>query len=218
VTRPATVEDFRLHRWSLAALVFGVLVPGPAAAGQSAGSQDAGPCPGDGGVTVVVDATAIGGELVVSCAPGSPESGFDALVGAGFSIEAVTTTPGMLCRIDGLPAPGDETCVDDPPADFYWAYWSVESGRWEYAIEGAATSEPEPGSVEGWSFVDGAGTAPPPGVDPSALGVVAAAPAAAEPPPGFPWATAVGVGVVAVFALAGFRHARRRGGEIDAGP
>ncbi len=115
--------------------------------------------PGDGGVTVVVDATELDGELAVGCAPGSPQSGFDALVAAGFSVEAVTATPGMLCRIDGRPTPSEETCADDPPTDFYWAYWTVESGGWRYATEGAATREPEVGSVEGWSFVDG-GTPP----------------------------------------------------------
>jgi hypothetical protein len=197
-------------------LVLGLLAPGPSASSPLPGVQDSGPCSAGNGVTVVVDATAIGGELAVRCAPGSPASGFDALVAAGFSIEAVTTTPGMLCRIDGLPTPGDETCVDDPPADFYWAYWTVDSDGWHYATEGAAGREPEAGSVEGWSFVDRTAGPPPPGIDPGELVAADAAEPVApdDQPPGFPWPTAIGIGVVAAFAVVGYRHGRRRG-RID---
>ena len=217
MSKSVAVEGSHLLGWPLAALVLGLLAPAPAIGHWNAAAQTAGPCPGDDGVTVVVDAIALGGELAVGCAPGSPQSGFDALVAAGFSVEAVATTPGMLCRIDGLPTPGEETCADDPPADFYWAYWTVDSVGWRYATEGAATREPEVGSVEGWSFVDGDATnPPPPGVDPTELGPVGASEPvdAADPPPGLPWATAIGVGVVAAFAVVGYRHARRRG-DID---
>ncbi|MET0831961.1 MAG: hypothetical protein ABWY62_06215 [Acidimicrobiia bacterium] len=220
MSAPAAMDGSRLRRWSLAALLVGLLAPAPSIDPGHTAAQAAGVCPGDDGVTVVVDATALNGELMVGCAPGSPQSGFDALVAAGFSVEAVTATPGLLCRIDGLPTPSDETCADDPPIDFYWAYWTVESGEWRYATEGAATREPEAGSVEGWSFVDGGTSPPPPGVDPTELGAVPAAEPfdPADPPPGFPWATVIGVGILAAFAVAGYRHARRRRGEIDGPP
>ncbi len=189
----------------VAGWALGVARSGPALA-------QGGACPGDDGVSVVVDATALGGEVEVGCASGPQPSGFDAAVAAGFTIETVATTPGLLCRIDGLPSPEDEDCAEDPPPTSYWAYWVVSAGSWAYASEGAATRHPEPGSVEGWSFVDGPGPPTPPRCRPVVprIGgsVVPTDRARRHGRP--PWGTALGVGVAAAFAIAGYRATRRR--------
>jgi hypothetical protein len=128
-----------------------------------------GACPTSSGVTVVVDFSALGGGVAVRCAPGEPASGFAALTGAGFSIEQVRNVPGFLCRIDGLPGPERESCMNTPPATAHWSYWTApRGGSWSYVSSGAGTRTPPPGSVEGWAFVDGAGGAQPPSVPPPA--------------------------------------------------
>ena len=147
-------------RWSLvlvALVVVGVAEPAPAAG-------TGGACPTASGVTVVVDGSAAGGSVVVGCATGSPGSGFDALRGAGFSVDVVQSQPGFVCRIDGLPE--DESCVDTPPASAYWSYWhATRGGDWEESTLGAGSHVPPPGSVEGWSY-GGAGGASPPAIAP----------------------------------------------------
>ncbi len=126
-----------------------------------------GACPStSSGVTVVVDFGAFGAGTVVRCAPGDPATGFAALTGAGFSLEQVTNVPGFLCRIDGRPGAGKESCVNTPPASAYWVYWHApRGGSWTYSSSGAATRNPAPGTVEGWSFA-GPGGVSPPGVPP----------------------------------------------------
>jgi hypothetical protein len=134
-------------------------VPARAAACASAGA----------GVTVVVDFSRLGGEVVVRCAPGDPPTGLAALRNAGF---AVTGTQrwglAFVCRIDGRPGPAADRCVNTPPASAFWGYWHAPPRRgWSYSTVAAATFDPEPGSVEGWSFGPGAppGIAPPAAVD-----------------------------------------------------
>ncbi|MFC4554597.1 hypothetical protein [Georgenia faecalis] len=110
-----------------------------------------GGCADDDGVTVVVDLTDLGGELVAGCAAGDPASGREALTAAGFT--AVDgEVPGFVCAIDGLPDP----C----PTEFtgsYWAYWTAEpDGEWTAYTEGADTTDPAPGALEGWRYNDGA--------------------------------------------------------------
>lgn len=112
------------------------------------------------GVWVVVDASAIGGATTVRCASGNPASGLDALVGAGHAYSFVPNLPGMVCIIDGRPA----TC-NGAPSDAYWSYWYAQAGgSWTYSQRGAATRDPQPGSVEGWAF----GAGDPPSVAPPA--------------------------------------------------
>ncbi len=159
--------------WRSPVLVAGVLAvglllaPGPPPA---AGSD--GPCPGTTGVTVVVDYQALGaGGPVVRCAPGSPGTGFKALIAAGFLIVEVQNVPGLLCRIDGLPGPDRATCINTPPASAYWSYWhAARGGAWTYSTDGGKTRQPPVGSVEGWSFSDDGlpGAASPPRIDPPA--------------------------------------------------
>jgi hypothetical protein len=126
-------------------------------------------CPGTTGVTVVVDFNQLGGGVVVGCAKGSPASGFEALAKAGFAVVQPSAMPGFVCRIDGLPGPDREACVNTPPANAYWSYWTADAGgSWRYSQAGPGTRAPAPGTVEGWSWAqDSAGSgAPPPGIDP----------------------------------------------------
>ncbi len=138
----------------LAAPLFAALLAlaGTAVATAPAASADA--CVGTSGVTVVVQSDA---GTVISCAPGDPSSGFDALSRAGFGFDVVQRFPGALCRINGYPA--DQACVMMPPATAYWAYWQAPAGgSWTYSSAGAGSTNPAPGSVEGWRF--GSGQAP----------------------------------------------------------
>ncbi len=95
------------------ALALGVIgaVPRPTSA------WSAGACPGSTGVTVIVDFSALGGDVEARCAPALPRTGLDALAEAGFTVTPLTTQPAFVCRIDGLPGPGDESCIDDPTRD-----------------------------------------------------------------------------------------------------
>jgi hypothetical protein len=135
----------------LATAASAAAVPAPALAA---------PCSGTSGVTVVVDFTALGGGVTVACALGDPNTGIAALQGGGFSVTG-TKRWGLafVCRINGLPAPAAEPCVNTPPATAYWSYWHAPAGgSWTFSTVGATGYNPAPGTVEGWAF--GAGTAP----------------------------------------------------------
>jgi len=125
-----------------AALLVIALPSAPATASEGA-------CPDGDGVTVVVDATDIGGVIVTRCAPGDPATGRDALESAGFV--ATDSQPGMICAIDAQPDP----C----PATFegsYWSYWhATADGDWVSYLVGADSSDPVQGEVEGWRYNDG---------------------------------------------------------------
>ncbi len=140
-------------------------------------------CASDVGVTVVVDLTALGGDVVVRCAQGSVEPGFtglDALQGAGFSVTG-TQRFGLafVCRIQGSPAadtavaiPGNpdyhEQCRDTPPWTAYWGYWyAPNGGRWTYSSgAGAEARDVIAGGFEGWAFSLGEGSPPQPALEP----------------------------------------------------
>ncbi|WP_016697717.1 prenyltransferase/squalene oxidase repeat-containing protein [Actinoalloteichus spitiensis] len=128
-------------------------------------------CPDDDGVTVIVDFQELAAtEPLVACAPGPQETGLDALENAGFEVTGTDRWgTSFICRINGLPTPDTEDCVDTPPAHAYWSYWHAPNGGdWEYSSHGATFRAPPPGSFEGWSFalnrdVD---DNPPPRLDP----------------------------------------------------
>jgi hypothetical protein len=150
----------------------------PVGAAPTAGTDGA--CPGASGVTVIVDFRGLAGGTVVRCAPGAPASGLDALREAGFDVRGVARFPGFVCRIDGAPA--SSTCLDTPPPDAYWSYWTApRGGSWTYSDTGAASRTPTPGSVEGWSFSDGRDAAPRL-APPAAVTPAANAPATPAPP------------------------------------
>lgn len=122
------------------------------------------PCEGDEGVTVVVDATALGDADDVSdtwCV-----STDEAIVAADALLAANVTTEGtdqygdqVVCRVNGVPAEDDalpaedgsdyfEKCESMPAAFAYWALWvKPAGGEWAYAQEGLATQQLEPGDA-----------------------------------------------------------------------
>ena len=112
-------------------------------------SADEGPCVDDGGVTVVVDFTDLGGDIVARCASVDPDTGRAALEAAGFT--ATDSQPGMICAIDAAPDP----C----PATFegsFWSYWhGAAEGDWIAYQVGADSSDPLAGEIEGWRYNDG---------------------------------------------------------------
>ena len=130
---------------------------------QAAGTS--GHCPGGDGVTVVVDFTALGGDVVIRCARGSGLTGLTALQETGFA-PAGTQRDGLsfICRLAGRPAVDEplpvngnegytESCVNTPPSAAYWAYsHAANGGSWKYSSAGAANRQVVPGGFEGWAF------------------------------------------------------------------
>lgn len=178
---------------------------GPAPASRaSAYAGSGGYCTDDAGVTVVVDMSALGGDVIVRCAKGPVEAGFsgvDALTGAGFTVTGTQRYgAAFVCRIQGRPAadealaiPGDlqyhEQCVDTPPQTAFWGYWyAPNGGPWTYSDVGAASHDAIRGGFEGWSFSlgDSEGTSPEPGVAPRRPGSTRPAPSTSPPPPSPP--------------------------------
>jgi hypothetical protein len=160
-------------RLALLAVVAGAVLAVPATPVQAAPAQASG-C---SGVTVVVDFASLGGGDQSRCAPGDPDSGVAALRGAGFAPTRAAQESGyFVCRIDGKPA--NDPCQRASPEDAYWSYWRAKpGGSWSFSNEGAGTSDPKPGDVEGWAFGDG----DPPSTPPPAP--AAASPPAARPSP-----------------------------------
>ena len=182
-------------------------------------------------VFVVVDATALDGDLTARCTPPRDElTGVDALEAAGFSVTGVARFGrSFTCRIDGKPSPDREDCADTPPTSAYWSYWTADAGSctWTYATAGAATTTPGAGAVEGWSFALDAGTgdAPPPAMTPcqaradATVGSARAASSAtlAGGPGVDPWVAAGAlVLLVAIGALAARRRRRATPHDGDA--
>ncbi|MEV7603248.1 flagellar hook-length control protein FliK [Kitasatospora sp. NPDC089797] len=111
-------------------------------------------CTGTSGVTVVVDFTALGGDIETGCAPGTPTDGLAALTGAGFTYAFHPRFPGFVCQINVQPNP-----CNGAPASAYWSYWHAQhGGAWSYSSVGAGGYHPAAGDVEGWAF--GAGAQP----------------------------------------------------------
>jgi hypothetical protein len=110
-------------------------------------------CKGAKGVTVVVDfrnlRNARGKKMNVvkiGCARGAQESGFTALLGAGFDVDP---TQAFVCMIDHRPI-DPPTC---PPPDGFWSYsHGKRGGQWESSGVGAGGWQPPKGSLEGWSW------------------------------------------------------------------
>lgn len=140
------------------ATAVGLALAGPAAPSQAASTQ-ASSCEG---VTMVVEFNRLGGGDQIRCAPGDPDSGVAALKAAGYTPTRAAQEAGyFLCRIDGKPA--DDPCQRASPEDAYWSYWHAEpGGSWTFSNAGAASYDPAPGSVEGWSFGGGEPPSTPP--------------------------------------------------------
>lgn len=158
-------SNSRLRRALLALLFSGALTLG--GFGLSSAPAQAwtnGACPTSNGVTVVVDFAGLGGGTTVRCAPGAQSSGVSALRNAGFSVGFVqqNSSQGLfVCRINGKPNPGAESCAITPPVNASWSYWNAKrGGSWQYANAGAGNLTPATGGVEGWRFNNGRPTQP----------------------------------------------------------
>lgn len=98
-----------------------------------------GDCVAGTDTVVFVDAGELGGEERVLCAIDAVgESGLDALTAAGLQYEETSaSTMPLVCRIDGLPTPDDESCDAALDGDGYWAFMiATEGGEWEFAQTG----------------------------------------------------------------------------------
>lgn len=158
---------------SVLAVSLAVVTPAPA---QAAGQP--GYCPDATGVTVVVDFQALGGGVVVRCAPAplpGSGTGLDALVAAGISLEGTRRWgDSFICRLGGKPAVTTslavtgqsgyhEQCLDTPPSAAFWGYWHASNGgSWQYSLQGVKSYQTTPGGFEGWSFsLDASGSGNP---------------------------------------------------------
>lgn len=172
------------------ALVAALAVTG-AAPGASAAASAA-PLSCADGVIVVIDFSALRGQITQSCdtavQPGHT-TGLQVLQSSGFSVQG-TLQYGLAfpCRINGEPA--DQSCDSTPPANAYWAYWHALPGQssWSYSTGGAESYCPVLGSVEGWAFGAGAAPAAPPSAVRAVTGTAPASPpscagASSGPPP-----------------------------------
>ncbi len=65
---------------------------------------------------------------------------------------------GLLCAIDGYPAPPACGAPAGGGAYEYWSYWGLVNGSWRYATTGPASREVRDGDIEGWHFITGTGT------------------------------------------------------------
>jgi len=140
----------------------GVSAPTAAAAAATAGP---GECTDDSGVTVVVDFSDLGGDIVVRCVRGPDAmTGLETLRTAGFTVEGtVRWGNAFVCRIQGRPGPREtlefddeqyqEQCHNTPPAQAYWGYWyAADGGQWRFSSQGASTRQVSEGGFEGWAF------------------------------------------------------------------
>lgn len=132
-----------------AALVAALTLPAALLAAPALATPG-GPCTDPEGVTVVVDATDLGGDVLIGCAI-DPTTGTDALKLAGFS--DVRDPSGFICAIDDQPNPCPEEFTGE-----YWSYWYAEDGTWQTYQEGSDTAAPVAGGVEGWRWGDGSTT------------------------------------------------------------
>lgn len=133
-------------------------------------------CAPGAGVTMIVDFTHFDQGVRQGCALGTPATGVDALVSAGFASTFHPSYPGFICTLDGLPADGE--CMSPS----YWSYWHApDGGEWTYSQSGAGNRTPPPGSIEGWRFGDGTPPSIPPASDPD--GQTGPGEPPTEPPP-----------------------------------
>src|SRR5699024_1552020 len=90
---------------------------------------------------------------------------------AGFSLSPVDRWGyAFVCRVDGKPGQDREKCIDTPPADAFWAFFSSTNGSWGFVQNDSVTAKtPAKGSWIGLSFSQNksAGSNPPPRVNPA---------------------------------------------------
>jgi hypothetical protein len=168
------------------------------AAGRSFGtlsinlSGAPGYCSGAARAIVAVDFAHWGGPVLRACMK-TPTTGYAELNQGGWhTTGTVHDGPGFICRIgyDGYrhdtqyPTPGQQSCVQTPPASAYWAFWQAGPGQttWTYSQYGAVSYHPVPGSISLWVFgatnLSGTAGSALPAISPQALRAAAAGTAA----------------------------------------
>lgn len=98
-------------------------------------------------VVVTVDPGPLDGEVTTSCVTDvDGRTALDVLQATGQSTESTTAGMPMLCRIDGRPAPAEETCGTNLSGDGYWAFYlATIDSDWSYAQVGPADQQVSPG-------------------------------------------------------------------------
>ena len=143
-------------------IVLAMLGPATSAAPALATAQPIGDCTTTSGVIVAVDFGHWGGPVLRSCGT-TPTTGYNLLNQGGWQTTGTEHDgPGFICRIGytgyqggtQYPTPSEQSCVLTPPANAYWAFWYANPGQhvWSYSQTGAMAVQPEPGSVELWTF------------------------------------------------------------------
>ena len=93
---------------------------------------------------VAIEVAFPGGPVMQRCVSWrSGMTGDDVLVAAGF--QRHYDQSGLLDQIDGIPTTPD-------PKQSYWAYFNDPGKGWAYYGQGPTTSQPQPGTVDGWSY------------------------------------------------------------------
>jgi hypothetical protein len=124
------------------------------------GSTPIANCTATKGVIVAVDFSHFGKASERGCDP-TTTTGYAALQAAGFVPAGDQQDgPAFVCRINDLPSPSQDPCVQTPPSTAFWSYWHANAGKttWTLSGLGASTYQPKPGSVDAWAF--GARTPP----------------------------------------------------------
>jgi hypothetical protein len=130
-----------------------------AASSTPTATTSAGPC---ADVTVIVDFGTLSAPSIKKCASDGLAS--DVLKSA--KITTVGTADygdAVVCRVDNLPKPADESCAKLPAAA-YWALWIKDKGGdWAYADNGVTTQQVTAGQSLGLVYTVGDASTPPQG-------------------------------------------------------
>jgi hypothetical protein len=140
------------------------LLPGPGLRTR-AGADPVSSCSTTGGVVIVVDFTAFGRSVNRQCDPDTSTNALTSMNAEGFTTQGDSHDgDAFVCRINGLPTPAQDPCVNTPPASAYWAFWIANPGQttWSVSPLGAMSLYPKPGSTELWSYGSGATPSFPP--------------------------------------------------------
>jgi hypothetical protein len=192
-------------------------------------------CTATAGATVIVDFAHWGGPLLRACGS-TPTTGLALLNQGGWHTSGTEHDgPGFVCRIGyagfrhgtQYPTPRQDPCVNTPPANAYWTYWTAGPGQntWSYSQLGAMTYQPPPGSVSLWIFggttISGSSGSAKPAFTPDRVRAlaVAAPPVSLSSPAsrGSYSSVLVTAGIVAIIALAALFGLRRRR-KLDIAP
>jgi len=110
------------------------------------------------GVAIVVDFGAGSGKpAVIKCLSGFRGTGWQALQQAGLDPQGTQQfAVGFVCRLADFPPQSRQDCIKTPTyAQGVWNYYIAgpkTGNNWMFSGAGAASREPECGSVEGWVF------------------------------------------------------------------